>query len=88
MARRLRVLRRACGYETVRAFANELGIADNRLSMYELGDRKLPQELILSIKRLTGATSDWLLFGDENNLPVDLYRRIKRAEGLDTDQVS
>lgn len=73
---RLKRLRLACGYESQKAFSDALGIEEGAYGQYERGRSYPKPEIMGRIRQLTGATSDWLYFGDDGALPVSLYRQI------------
>ena len=75
--KRLVLLRLACGYASQKTFSEALGIERITLSQYEAG-RSYPKPDVLGrIRQLTGATVDWLYFGDEGGLPVILAQRLR-----------
>ncbi len=75
--KRLRLLREACGYHSQQTFADALGIEKGTLGQYESG-RSYPKPDVLGrIRQLTGATVDWLYFGDAGGLPVTLAQRLQ-----------
>ena len=75
--RRLALLRNVCGYPSQKLFAEALGIEKGTLGQYESG-RSYPKPDVLGrIRQLTGATSDWLYFGDEAALPLILVQRLR-----------
>jgi transcriptional regulator with XRE-family HTH domain len=76
---RLVELRRAVGYGDhgqAKQFAATLGVRQNHYSMMEAGKRPVPPELAVEIRRLFGATLDWLYTGDESGLPDRLRRAL------------
>jgi len=82
-AKRLRAVREACGYSTMREFAKRLGVEEDAYGWYERA-RSLPHPYIIGrIRQLTGVTADYLYYGDERGLPIELLRLIEaiRAEG-------
>jgi transcriptional regulator with XRE-family HTH domain len=76
-AARLRAVREACGYATRRAFADALGIEEGAYGKYERAESYPHPETLGRIRQLTGATADFLYFGDESGLPVGLHRRLR-----------
>jgi phage repressor protein C with HTH and peptisase S24 domain len=60
---------------TQRAFSDELGIDQQRLSCYEMGTR-VPHTVIAGLMKL-GASPDWLLFGEG-----PMFREGERAEKI------
>jgi transcriptional regulator with XRE-family HTH domain len=75
-ADRLRLVREACGFATRRAFAQALGIEEAAYRKYERAESYPQPETLGRIRQLTGATADYLYFGDESGLTVSLHRRI------------
>ena len=75
-AGRLRLVREACGFATRRAFAQALGIEEAAYRKYERAESYPHPETLGRIRQLTGATADYLYFGDQAGLSVSLYRRI------------
>ncbi len=75
-AGRLRLVREACGFATRRAFAQALGIEEAAYRKYERAESYPHPETLGRIRQLTGATADYLYFGDESGLPVSLHRKI------------
>ena len=80
-AERLRLVREACGFDTRRAFAQGLGIEEAAYRKYERAESYPHPETLGRIRQLTGATADYLYFGDEAGLPVTLYRKIREITG-------
>ncbi len=80
-ALRLRAIREACGFATRRGFAQALGIDEAAYRKYERAESYPQPETLGRIRQLTGATADYLYFGDEAGLPVGLYRKIKDLVG-------
>jgi DNA-binding XRE family transcriptional regulator len=75
MAARLVLLREALGY-TQAAFSRRLGISYQRLSNWERSTQALPLNGAQLVRRVTGATLDWLYYGIESGLPRDLADKI------------
>ncbi len=80
-SRRLQSVREASSYATRRAFAEALGVAEGAYGKYERGESYPHPETLGRIRQLTGATADYLYFGDVSGLPLALYRLIKLMEG-------
>jgi transcriptional regulator with XRE-family HTH domain len=80
-AERLRTVREACGFGTRRAFAQALGIEEAAYRKYERAESYPHPETLGRIRQLTGATVDYLYFGDESGLPLALYRKITEING-------
>jgi hypothetical protein len=76
VARRLRLLREAMGYDSQGAFAALLGLSPPRWNNVENG---LPMSRDIAfrlVKTVPGLTLDWLYFGKPDGLPLDLARRL------------
>ena len=85
--RRLAFVRQASGYSTARAFAEALGIDEDAYGYYERG-RSYPNAMTLGrIKRLTGATIDFLYLGDDDGLPARLFKQLDVLDEAATTQV-
>lgn len=80
-ADRLRQVREACGFATRRGFAQALGIEDAAYRKYERAESYPQPDTLGRIRQLTGATADYLYFGDESGLPVGLHRKIMELRG-------
>lgn len=72
---RLAAVREARGY--LQGFlAKLLDISQQRLSNYEKGQRVLPHDILWKFCQVTGATSDYILFGMPRGMPMDLLSKI------------
>jgi hypothetical protein len=79
VAQRLRLLRKAVFGENSTAFAARLGISMQRMNNFENG-YPLSLEVAARIRAaVPGMTLDWLFFGDERALPLDLVQRLRSA---------
>lgn len=81
-ARRLKLLRKALGFRFAPAFAERAGINVDTYFKYEQGYR-LPEAgrpEWQMIRNASGATVDWLLYGDENSLPTSLRITLSEYE--------
>jgi transcriptional regulator with XRE-family HTH domain len=67
------------GYATIRAFAEEVGVNEDRYDKWEKGKALIPPEFVETLKRLFGVTSDWLYFGEESALPRALYTDLRKV---------
>lgn len=76
---RLCSLRLAKGFETIRGFAKELGIEEDRYTAWEKGKALIPPQEVQKLRQRFGITSDWMYFGDAAALPRALYDDLKRA---------
>jgi len=79
VGRRLKTLRVAMGYATIRAFAADVGVNEDRYDKWEKGKALIPPEVVEDLKRSFGVTSDWIYFGEESALPRTLYADLRKA---------
>lgn len=85
IGRRLKLLREVLGYKgrgMQKKFADEIGIADTTWNNYERGRAKITPLNLRKLKRKTGVTSDWVYFGDSDELPLNIARRLLPPEEL------
>lgn len=76
---RLRRLRVAAGYSSQVEYAEALQISPQRYNHWERG-RRLPDLWAIGrIISMTGATADWIFFGNQASMPIDLMRRVQAA---------
>lgn len=81
IGKRLVAVREARGY--LQGFLVQLlGTSQQRWSNYENGNRVLPHDLLFQFCRVTGATTDFILFGDLAAMPMDLLQAM-RDRGFD-----
>jgi len=73
---RLRAVRIAAAYRTARDFASEANVTENRLTSWERGTRLIPPYELGIVRRLTGATADFVYYGDVAGLPESLRRKL------------
>ena len=78
VAQRVRLLRGVLRMNQA-AFAVHLGVPPQRLNNVETGTQPLARELAFIIRAETGATTDWLWFGDARGLPYQLARDLEEA---------
>lgn len=57
-----------------------------RWGNYERGERVPPPAILAKFWRLTGATSDFILFGQTYGLPLDLAQSLEKAEKSETNK--
>ena len=82
---RLRLLREVLGYKgrgNQKKFAEMIGIDANSWNAYEHGGSRIPVDNMRKLKRKTGVTSDWVYFGDADDLPLNIARRLLPPEEL------
>lgn len=84
VVRRIKALRKLRGMNQA-AFAAFLGVPAQRLNNIETGRQPLSRDLAGKIRAKTGATTDWLWFGDARGLPHQLARELEEAESSITD---
>jgi hypothetical protein len=81
LPRRLRALRRVLGYEQANQFALALGEKPAAYGMVEAGTGGLSTKMMIKISRLCpDVTWEWLQFGNERFLTVDMRQRLRSAE--------
>jgi hypothetical protein len=75
---RLRAIReRLHEMRSQRAFAAELGVPDTRYRNWENG-KPIPSDEAKKIKDITpGVTGDYILWGDESGLRLDVLKKLK-----------
>lgn len=67
------------GHPTSDAFATWLGVSPQRVNNVENG-LALGKDLAFKmVQRIDGLTTDWLWFGSERGLPVELRDRLRKA---------
>ena len=71
IGRRLVAVRRARGW-TSGALATTLGLSPQRWHNYEQGYTTVPPDILGRLWQVTGATSDYILFGRTDGLPSEL----------------
>lgn len=76
---RLIAVRKARGY-TPGALATALGLSPQRWFNYENGNTNIPPDVLARVWQVTGATSDFVLFGRMDNLPTELAAVLRAAE--------
>jgi transcriptional regulator with XRE-family HTH domain len=79
IANRLAKVRMARGLTQV-SMATALQISNQRWNSYEIGRTHPPAAILALVWRFTGATSDYILFGNESGLPWELLQKL-RAQG-------
>jgi DNA-binding XRE family transcriptional regulator len=85
IGQRLKMLREVLGYKgrgNQTKFAKWIGIPYTTWNNYELGLGKISPANLLKLKRKTGVTSDWVYFGDSDELPLNIARRLLPPEEL------
>lgn len=65
---------------TQAAMARMIGESAQRWGMYERGQRYPQPQLLAKFWQLTGATSDYVLFGRSYGLPQDLAELLRQAD--------
>lgn len=82
---RLKLLREVLGYKgqgNQVKFAKWVGIPKTTWNNYERGIGKISPANLLKLKRKTGVTSDWIYFGDSDELPLNIARRLLPPDEL------
>ena len=78
IARRLVILRDALGVNAA-DLCRVTGLAPNRWSQYESGERRITLEASMVLCDKYGVTLDWIYRGDESGLPRRLIERMSIA---------
>lgn len=76
---RLKALRLAKGFDTIRAFAKDLGVEEDRYTTWEKGKALIPPQSVADLIDRFGVTADWLYFGDPAGLSQTLYSELRAA---------
>lgn len=79
VGKRLELLRVAKGFDTIRGFAKEIGIEEDRYTTWEKGKALIPPQIALDLVARFGVTTDWLYSGDVSGLPQRLLSELKAA---------
>jgi transcriptional regulator with XRE-family HTH domain len=79
VGKRLALLRTALGYTTATAMAGKYGVEQRRYANWENGTTLLPAEYAVQLCQWTGATLDYIYFGDESGLPLRLVAALVEA---------
>jgi hypothetical protein len=82
---RLKLLREVLGYKgrgNQAKFAVLIGIPYNTWNACERGAQRITPEQLRLLKRKTGVTSDWIYFGDSDELPLNIARRLLPPDEL------
>lgn len=82
---RLNNIRTVLGFETQSDFADELGVLPNRYNNWESGLTTIPVKYALIIRRMCGATLDYIYVGDFSCVPRQLASEL---EAVDKEQSS
>lgn len=61
---------------TITEMARALELSPQRFGQYERGQRSIPHDVLDRFRKLTGATSDYLLFGESGAMPLELMRAL------------
>nr|WP_284392827.1 helix-turn-helix transcriptional regulator [Devosia yakushimensis] len=76
IGRRLVAVREARGHLQA-TMAKLMDVSYQRWGNYERGERFPPPDLLARFWQLTGATSDFILFGHMNGLPYELAEKLR-----------
>jgi len=79
-AKRLVRTRRALGYTTQSAFAEQVGLRPHQINVFERGRRRISLGAALLIWEKFGVSLDWIYCGDAAGLPAALYKKLKRSK--------
>ncbi len=86
IGQRLRLLRLALGYEDQSAFAALCDVSPQAWNNWERGRQTPRLDQIAKIRRASGATVDFILFGDESGLSHKLATDIHKATAANGNQ--
>lgn len=75
-ADRLARIERACGYDTAAGFAQFIGVEPRRWYNFKNGHPLSRDAMFKLVQRVPGLTSDYLYFGREGGLSLELARRL------------
>ena len=89
--RRLRVIRRALGYQSMREFAKVTGVTEDALGSWERGRNLVTPPYVETLRARFRVSHDWVFAGDASNLPhalatVVLSAALERATGGEVTQ--
>ncbi len=73
---RLGILRSALDFKTVRAFAKELDVKEDRYAAWESGKAVIPPHMVERLRAKWGVSADWIYFGVGLAMPNELYKKI------------
>lgn len=79
VGKRLELLRRAHGYETMQAMADQLGIPHDTWRAWEKGDNEFPVEMARTLRNRWGVTLDYIYEGSETALPQPVIAKLRKA---------
>lgn len=79
VGKRLRALRVAKGFDTLRAFAHDLGPEEDRYDAWEKGKSLIPAQFVEVLRDRYGVTADWIYFGDASGLTVAMHKELSQA---------
>ncbi|WP_239629832.1 helix-turn-helix transcriptional regulator [Bradyrhizobium sp. I71] len=77
IAKRLKNLREALGFDSQVAFAKELGIGRNTYNPFEKGTRELTFETACLIRAKFRIPIDWLFWGEDDELPYHIKVKLE-----------
>lgn len=70
--RRLRAVRLALNFNTIRGFATETSVEEDTLGAWESGQNMVQAYYVLKLKQEYGVTFEWIFDGDPKDLPYSL----------------
>jgi hypothetical protein len=82
---RLREIRRAWGFISVREWADYIGVGDTAWHNWEAGSRLIPVAEAMKVAAKTGVSFDWLYRGLEGNNPDVVNKRLHRFREMERD---
>lgn len=77
--RRLKQLREVHEIRTIRAFAGQIGVSEDRYDKWEKGEVLIPVPWAEVLVDQFGITTDWLYLGNGSSLPQRLYGKLARG---------
>jgi transcriptional regulator with XRE-family HTH domain len=85
IANRLIALRKAKGWSST-FIATAVGATPQRWYTYENGRSVPPAPVLAKVRQLTGATADFILFGDTRNMPYELMQQLEHIGEVEKTQ--
>lgn len=81
---RLRVIREALGYESLREFAAITGVTEDALSAWERGQNRVQADYIERLRVRFKVSHDWIFGGELSGLPRALSEHVERVLGRES----
>lgn len=77
IGRRIRLLRKALGYDNAAQFAAHAGLSPQQISNWETGKTRPEVSMAIKLCVRTGATLDFIYWGRDAGLPLNLATAIQ-----------